>query len=163
MNLEYRQIKKDDDIKLASIIRENLKAFKLDIPGTAYFDDNLNHLSDYYLADALNRAYYVVVDDAGEVLGGVGLARLDFMKDTGELQKLYLKDSVKRNGISYDLMELIESEAKKRGYKRIYLETHTNLTAAIHLYEKTGYKQIDKPVEVVHSAMNRFYLKDLAI
>ena len=48
-----------------------------------------------------------------------------------------------------------------KGYKKIYLETHTNLKAAIHLYEKCGYKLIEKPKEVVHSSMNRFYLKEL--
>lgn len=36
-----------------------------------------------------------------------------------------------------------------------------NLKAAIHLYEKCGYKLIEKPKEVVHSSMNRFYLKEL--
>ena len=55
----------------------------------------------------------------------------------------------------------IETVAKEMGYQRIYLETHTNLQAAIHIYEKAGYKRIDRPREVVHSTMNRFYLKDL--
>lgn len=43
----------------------------------------------------------------------------------------------------------------------MYLETHTNLQAAIHVYEKCGYRNIPKPDFVVHSAMNRFYLKNL--
>ncbi len=33
--------------------------------------------------------------------------------------------------------------------------------AAIHIYEKCGYKEIDRPKEVVHSTMNRFFLKFL--
>ena len=46
-------------------------------------------------------------------------------------------------------------------YKRIYLETHDNLSIAIHLYKKCGYIEIEKPKEVVHSTMTRFFLKDL--
>ena len=52
-------------------------------------------------------------------------------------------------------------KAKELGYRKMYLETHTNLAAAIHIYEKSGYREIEKPAEVVHSTMNRFYLKDL--
>ena len=47
------------------------------------------------------------------------------------------------------------------GYKQSYLETHDTLQAAIHIYEKCGYKEIDRPKEVVHSTMNRFFLKFL--
>ena len=47
------------------------------------------------------------------------------------------------------------------GYKKLYLETHTNLEAAIHIYEKCGYEEIDKPAGVVHATMNRFYIKEL--
>lgn len=36
-----------------------------------------------------------------------------------------------------------------------------NLKAAVHIYEKCGYKEIERPKEVVHSTMNRFFLKKL--
>ena len=47
--MNYRLIRTEDDPILADIIRDNLKAHSLDIPGTVYFDNNLNHLSDFYL------------------------------------------------------------------------------------------------------------------
>ncbi|WP_458457419.1 GNAT family N-acetyltransferase [Pseudobutyrivibrio sp.] len=158
--MHYRIIEPKDDLILADIIRTNLKANNLDIPGTVYFDDNLNHLSDYYLASP-RRTYFIALDDADNIIGGIGLAELDFMDGTAELQKLYLTDAAKGQGLSYKLVELVEKVAVDRGYKQIYLETHTNLMTAIHVYEKCGYKQIEKPNEVVHSSMNRFYLKEL--
>jgi putative acetyltransferase len=158
--MNYRIIEPKDDLILAEIIRGNLKAHKLDIPGTVYFDDDLNHLSDYYLASP-GRTYFIAMDDTDNIIGGIGLAELDFMDDTAELQKLYLTDAVKGQGLSYKLIELVEKAAIDRGYKQIYLETHTNLKTAIHVYEKCGYKLIEKPKEVVHSSMNRFYLKDI--
>ncbi len=158
--MHYRIIEPKDNLILANIIRDNLKANKLDIPGTVYFDENLNNLSDFYLASP-QRAYFIALDNNDNIIGGIGLAELGFMDDTAELQKLYLTDAVKGQGLSYKLIELVEETALNKGYKRIYLETHTNLKAAIHLYEKCGYKLIEKPKEVVHSSMNRFYLKEL--
>ena len=158
--MHYRIIEPKDNLILANIIRDNLKANKLDIPGTVYFDENLNNLSDFYLASP-QRAYFIALDDNDNIIGGIGLAELGFMDDTAELQKLYLTDAAKGQGLSYDLIELEEETALNKGYKRIYLETHTNLKTAIHLYEKCGYKLIEKPKEVVHSSMNRFYLKEL--
>jgi putative acetyltransferase len=160
--MNYRTIEPKDDLILAEIIRANLRANNLDIPGTVYYDENLNHLSDFYLASNL-RSYFVAINNRGNIVGGVGLAELDFMEDTAELQKLYLTDEVKGKGISYELMDLVENTAREKGYKQIYLETHTNLATAIHVYERCGYEQIEKPVEVVHNSMNRFYLKKLVM
>ncbi|MBO6128617.1 MAG: GNAT family N-acetyltransferase [Pseudobutyrivibrio sp.] len=142
--MHYRIIEPKDDLILADIIRENLKTHNLDIPGTVYFDDNLNRLSEFYLASP-KRTYFIALDDANNIIGGIGLAELDFMDGTAELQKLYLIDAAKGQGLSYKLMALVEKAAIDKGYKQIYLETHTNLKTAIHVYEKCGYKLIEKP------------------
>ena len=155
----FRKIKKEDDAPLAEMIRVNLRSKKLDIPGTAYFDEGLDHLSEFYLKDPKSR-YYLIAEEDGEVVGGVGLAELSFIEGCAELQKLYLLDKAKGKGIGYKLISSIEEKAKELGYKKMYLETHTNLGAAIHEYEKCGYKEINKPDEVVHSTMNKFYLKE---
>ncbi len=154
-------IKPDHNPALAEMIRTNLKKFSLDIPGTAYFDDNLNHLSDYYLADSQRRFYYVATDDNDEVIGGVGLSEIDLFEECCELQKLYIRESAKGMGLSYKLVSMIEDKARELGYKRMYLETHDNLPIAIHVYEKTGYKEIAKPDGIVHATMNRFFIKEL--
>ena len=161
LNIRYREITAQDDAALAKIIRDNLKAHHLDLPGTVYFDDNLDHLSDFYLDKNHKRFYYVLLDDEENVIGGIGLAEIDFFKDCAELQKLYLIDAVKGNGIGYRLIDLVEEKAREYGYKRLYLETHTNLAAAIYLYEKCGFKLIERPAAAVHATMNRFYIKDL--
>ncbi|MCH5344938.1 MAG: GNAT family N-acetyltransferase [Acetatifactor sp.] len=159
--MRYREITKQDDAALAKMVRDNLKAHNLDLPGTVYFDDNLDHLSDYYLDKDHKRFYYVLLDDDDNIIGGIGLAEFELFEDCAELQKLYLVDNVKGSGLGYKLIELIENKAREYGYKRLYLETHTNLEAALHIYEKSGFKAIEKPVEVVHALMNRFYIKEL--
>lgn len=159
--MKLRRIEKSDNKKIADIIRTNLKAVGLDIPGTAYYDESLDNLSEYYLEDPEKKFYYIATDDEGKIIGGVGIADIRLFDECAELQKLYLSDEAKGHRFSLLMMKAAEVKALELGYKRIYLETHTTLEAAICLYEKLGYKCIEKPAGIVHSAMNRFYLKEL--
>ena len=79
--MKISELTSDYDLALADLIRFNLKKHNLDIPGTVYFDDNLNHLSDFYLADSSRRYYYVVTDDSDKLIGGIGLAEFEFFED----------------------------------------------------------------------------------
>lgn len=158
---DYRKIKPADDSRIANIIRSNLERFHLDIPGTAYFDSELDHLSTYYGCDAEKRVYFVALNEAKQVIGGVGVAEFAGISNCAELQKLYLYDSAKGSGYGKSLVQLAEKWAKEAGYQRMYLETHTNLTAAIRLYEKLGYHRIERPETALHGTMNRFYLKEI--
>jgi putative acetyltransferase len=157
----YRKIESGDDAAIARIIRENLEANHLDIPGTAYFDEHLDHISTYYLANPSGREYFILTDVQGRVIGGIGLAECDLFEDCAELQKLYLCEDCKGSGLGYDMIRKVEERARELGYRQIYLETPTNLEAALHIYARSGYRQIPKPEAVVHSAMNCFLLKKL--
>ena len=55
---KYREMTESDNGVVAALVRDNLKRYKLDIPGTVYFDEGLEHLSDYYGND--ERRYYVI-------------------------------------------------------------------------------------------------------
>lgn len=161
MNLKHRKLLSCDNTAIAELIRYNLKANALDIPGTVYFDEIIWHLTDFYDKKPECRAYFVLVDEKEKVVGGIGLAEFPDIEGCAELQKLYLADEVKGHGMGYFLIELIEKEALKMGYSKMYLETHTNLQTAIHVYEKAGYLEIPRPESVMHGTMNKFYLKTL--
>ena len=160
-SITIRPITAQDDQAIAEIVRQNLKAYHLDIPGTAYFDPELDCLSKYYNAQPDKRRYYVAALDDGTAVGGVGIAEFSGFEHCAELQKLYLSDKAKGKGFGKQLMRTAEQYAKAAGYRLLYLETHTNLETAIGLYEKLGFHQIEKPAAVLHSTMNRFYLKQL--
>jgi len=160
--MKIRPIKVSDNQALKQILQTDLQAVGLDIPGTAYFDKNLDTLSQFYDAND-KRAYYVVVDDHEMVLGGAGCAEFNMDKGIAELQKLYLAKAARGHGLSYQLITLVEDFAQKSGYQKLYLETHHNLKAAIHVYTKTGFTKLNGPLETSqHSgAMDGFYLKTL--
>lgn len=83
-----RPIRQADDAAIAKIIRTKLHAYGLDIPGTAYFDPELDHLSAFYDAGPKKRAYLVAVDRSGQVLGGAGIAEFPALASCAELQDL---------------------------------------------------------------------------
>jgi len=154
----FTEIKDCHNAQIASIVRKNLEKVGLDIPGTAYFDKNLDNLSSYYTTE--DRKYFVLLKD-NSVVGGVGFAPFELYDNCAEMQKLYLDDSVKGLGLGYKLVEKIEEEMRKAGFKKSYLETHSSLKAAVHLYMKCGYREIERPQGVIHSTMDLFFEKSL--
>lgn len=160
-NATIRPISASDNPFIGKIIKSNLKKFHLDIPGTAYFDPELDCLSEYYNASPGKSAYFIAVDGHGVIIGGVGVAEFTTFNNCAEIQKLYLSDVAQGKGIGKRLMQTAENFARKAGYRLLYLETHTNLEKAIRLYEKIGFYKIDKPRSALHSAMDRFYVKEL--
>ncbi len=159
-DVTIRPISAADDEAMGTIARQNLKAFGLDIPGTAYWDPEIMHLSEFYGAAPERRSYFVALDADGVLLGGGGLAEFEPLEGTAELQKLYLGDAAKGHGLGTRMVGLIEDRARELGYTRLYLETHSALKAAIHLYEKLGYERVD-PVSPSHATMDHFYIKAL--
>ena len=155
-----REMIPKDNLAVAELIRYNLKKHGLDIPGTVYFDSVLDNLCEFY-SDNSMRGYFVLVDENDSVLGGIGFAEFLPFEDCAELQKLYLADAVKGMGLGYKMIKYVESMMIEKGYKASYLETHSNLKVAMHTYEKSGYKKIERPKEVAHGAMTDFYYKKL--
>ncbi|MBO7402045.1 MAG: GNAT family N-acetyltransferase [Lachnospiraceae bacterium] len=155
----FREIKTEDDVTVAALVRSNLEKHGLNIPGTVYFDPSLDNLSSVY--GKPDSRYYVLTGGSGEVVGGIGFAGFKPIKDTAELQKLYLDESAKGKGLGLKMIYFIEDRMRKAGFKHAYLETHNNLQAAIHIYLESGYKEIERPKEVVHGTMDRFFFKDL--
>jgi len=158
MDYTFTEIKECHNAEMASIIRRNLENAGLDIPGTAYFDKNLDSLSSYYGKE--NRKYFVLLKGS-KVAGGAGFAPFELSDSCAEMQKLYLDNAEKGQGLGYRLVEKVEEEMRKAGFRTVYLETHHSLQAAIHLYRRCGYREIERPDGVVHSTMDLFFVKEL--
>ncbi|QTD42645.1 GNAT family N-acetyltransferase [Sporosarcina sp. Te-1] len=157
--MTIRGIKKEDNSTIKKIIQDSLESLGLAIPGTAYFDPQLNDLFQYY--NNLKNANYWVVEIAGEVVGGIGIAPLNKHNKICELQKFYLSSKTHGLGYGKKLMETALSFASKH-YEKCYLETMHDLKAACILYEKFEFKLLHEPLPGTdHSTMNTWYLKEL--
>jgi putative acetyltransferase len=142
-NILIRQIKTEDDKALAGIVRASLEEFKAAKPGTVYFDETTDHLTESFLID---RSAYFVATINNEVVGGGGIYPTKGLpQDTCELVKLYLSPAARGKGLGKLLIEHCIKAAVRHNYKKMYLETMPELITALPLYEKLGFTYIDGP------------------
>ena len=158
--MRIREIKETDNRIVEQIIKQSLESFGLNIPGTAYYDPQLGHLSAFYQQQP-NAMYWVLVNENDEAIGGVGIAPFGNKPDICELQKLYISPEAQGLGYSKKLMNTALEFAKKH-YAYCYLETMNKLEIANLLYSKLGFQQLHKPLDgSEHSTMDTWYIKKL--
>lgn len=161
LNIEIRQIQKKDNAELAAVIQAALIEFKADKPGTVFYDASTDHLSELFTVN--NSVYFVAIRD-GKILGGAGLFPTDGLPlDTLELVKMYLVPEARGLGLGKKLILKCLDEARSKGFKRIYLETMTELEKAVKAYEKLGFTLLPAPLgNSGHHACELWMVKDIA-
>lgn len=106
----------------------------------------LRNPEDTILADG-GEVYFALED--GRAVGTVA------MKTYGdgiyELTKLGVDPNIHGGGHGRRLCETVIEEYKKRGGIRLFLETHTKLTAAMALYKKLGFVLAENPLGDVYA------------
>jgi putative acetyltransferase len=132
-----RPITPEDNAAVAAIVRRVLTEFKANKPGTAFYDQELDHLSEVFKQPG--SAYWVVEMD-GVVQGCGGIYPTQGLP-TGycELVKLYFDEAIRGKGTGKKLINICMETAIKMSYTHLYLETMPELTIAVPLYEKMGF------------------------
>ena len=130
-------------------------------PGFAWADDETPRLYQSYRGD--RRAFYVIEASSGRIVGGAGIAPLDGgAPNTCELRKMYFLKAARGKGLGREMLRLCLKTAKGLGYTRCYLETLARMRAARRLYEKSGFRQLGRPMGATgHFACDAWYLKRL--
>ena len=111
-------------------------------------DDFLNEL----VGGEANRSEYVQynkLDDIHDVVIAydndmpVGSASFKIYDDeNAEVKRVFVKKEYRGQGISLELMKILEERAREKGFKYFILESGEPLVAAMALYRKIGYKVI---------------------
>lgn len=158
--LIIRTIEQGDNIALARIIRDTLKEFNANKPGTVYFDDRTDHLFEEF---KIARSIYYVVEESGVILGGAGIyPTANLPVGTCELVKFYLLPAARGKGVGKLLMQKCIAAANDLGYKKVYLETMPELTIAIPMYEKFGFTYLSSAQgDSGHTGCDVWMIKEL--
>lgn len=153
-----REIRKEDDTKIAKVIRAVLTEMGVPKVGTAYADKALDEMTATY---AKQKATYFVVDANGEIIGGAGIAPLDnFEGNVCELQKMYFLPQARGKGLGANMMDVCLKKAKSFGFEKCYLETLPYMKAATKLYAKSGFESLDGPLgDTGHYSCNVWMIK----
>jgi putative acetyltransferase len=155
-----RLISPDDDAAVGALIHSVMPEFGASAPGFALPDAEVATMAESYRAP---RSAYFVVEQAGEIVGGAGVAPLagaDF--EVCELRKMYFAASARGQGAGTVLLRHCMRVARGFGYQTCYLETLTGMDAARHLYAKAGFRALRVPVGAAgHCGVDRWFALEL--
>ncbi len=142
-SVTIRPIEPKDNAEMARLIREVLTEFGVNKPGTVFTDPTTDALFELFRTP---KSHYFVAESEGKLIGGCGIFPTEGLPEgCTELVKLYVLKKDRGTGIGKTLMELSCEQARKEGYTEIYLETLPELRIAVGLYEKLGFRYLDKP------------------
>ena len=102
------------------------------------FEQELSTLPGKY-AEPKGRLYLAY--DHTEAIACIALRPFD--GNVGEVKRLYVKPTHRRQGISKILAEYIIEEARKIGYQRLVLDTLNTMLLAMNLYRSLGFMETE--------------------
>jgi putative acetyltransferase len=156
----FRKIKQEDNKELADLIRTVFREFKIDRPGTVYFDPTTDSLYELF---RIGGSVYWIAEDNGKMTGGCGIFPTPGLPEGfAELVKFYLLPPWRGQGIGRMLLEKCLESAKALGYLHVYLESLPELSKAVSMYLKSGFGFIDHSLgDSGHFGCNIWMVKDL--
>lgn len=159
--VQYRLVEKKDNAALATIIRNVFEEFDAERQDTVYDDPTTDNLYELCQHD---RAELWVAEYKGKVLGSCGIYPTEGLPaDCAELVKYYLSSEARGKGIGARLLQLSIDSAKRMGYTQIYLESFPQFEKAVSIYERLGFKVLEKPMgNSGHKACTLWMIKSIA-
>lgn len=95
------------------------------------------------LAGVPDLRWYVVAEDAADLVGYAGLAAVG---GDGDVQTIAVRRDRQGAGLGRLVLAALLGEAQRRRCRRVFLEVTSDNVAAIALYEKHGFERIaDRP------------------
>jgi len=79
---------------------------------------------------------------AGEAAGCGGFVTMD--AETAEIKRVWTSPAARGLGVARALLTALEAEARARGFRRLRLDTNRALKEAQTMYQKAGYRDIER-------------------
>lgn len=155
-----REIKPTDNKEVAKIIRSVILEMGAPKVGTAYEDKATDTMFETYQKE---KSSYFVLEHNNIIVGGAGIAQLDnYDGNVCELQKMYFLPIARGKGLGSKLITICLEKAKELGFETCYLETLPYMKDAVKLYNKYGFKNLDKPMgNTCHYNCNVWMIKEI--
>lgn len=156
-----RKIEEKDNAEIAAVIRSCFADFNAPTKGTVFEDPTTDDLYNFFKKE---KSVFYIAEENREIVGSCGIYPTENLpEDTAELVKFYLTKNSRGQGIGRALMEIALEAAKQMGYRKIYIESLPEFSKAVSIYEKQGFKHLDKPLgNSGHTGCNIWMLKDIA-
>jgi putative acetyltransferase len=114
---------------------------------------------DHHWSFSHEEGLFVVayVDGVPAGCGGVR----NFGDGTAELKRMYVDPAFRGNGVGFALVAHLTEHARALGVQRLLLETGVLLEAAVRLYQRCGFREIDRYGEYADLPQSLCMGKDL--
>lgn len=159
--LQLRSIRPEDTPGVANIIRTVMTEYGAVGEGFSIMDPEVDAMFDAYNNP---RSCFLVLENAdGHLLGCAGIAPLQGGDpDTCELKKMYFLPEARGRGMGRRIVEQLESEARSRGFRYMYIETIASMQEANRLYQRLQFEPLPGPMgNTGHTGCGLFYGKKL--
>lgn len=155
-----REVKQEDELYLAKLIREVFEEHNAPRTGTVYSDPTTNNLHQLF---QIPTSVLWVAETDNTILGCCGVYPTEGLDtDCAELVKFYLSQKARGKGIGKKLMEQCMQSAIKFGYKKLYLESLPQFSKAVGMYEKLGFQKLEHAMgNSGHTTCNIWMIKEL--
>jgi len=147
-----RQSDNNDIPSIKNVVFSVLREYGLE-PDETGKDSDLDNIENYLF----NNGFFAVAlaIKTNDIVGTFGLFSIN--KDVCELRKMYLLKQVRGKGLGKFILNTAINIAKEHHYKKITLETISQLKEAISLYKQYGFKEI-VPAEISERVDQAFEL-----
>jgi DNA-binding MarR family transcriptional regulator/N-acetylglutamate synthase-like GNAT family acetyltransferase len=88
------------------------------------------------------RGDFLVLRAEGDVVACGGLQ--PHTRQVGEIKRMWVDPAWRGCGLAGRLLTALEDRARELGCRQVYLDTNATLTEAIALYERAGYRRIER-------------------
>ena len=161
MKITIRPIQTTDNAILAKIIRSCFHDYEVKCTaGTVYQDPTTDDLFSLFQTQ---KSQLWVAELEGKIVGCCGIFPTENLPENcTELVKFYISENGRGKGIGRLLLEKTIESAKELGYSQIYLESIPEFSTAVSIYEKQGFKFLEKPLgNSGHDGCNIWMLKSM--
>ncbi|MBR1792145.1 MAG: GNAT family N-acetyltransferase [Bacteroidales bacterium] len=135
-----RPIEMRDQKAMARLIRSVFEEYEAPMTGTVYDDPRTWHIFETITNQ--NAGYWVLIQD-DIVAGGCGFYPTEGLPSGyAELVKFYLSPIIRGKGYGTKLFLHVIEQARKSGYKNLYIESFPEFNAAVSMYRRNGFKEI---------------------
>lgn len=134
---DIRQVQTDDQLQA---VRAMFQEYHSELPPqirTRHFDQEVDSLPGKYAPPA---GALLLATIHGQPAGCVGLRPYPELERACEMKRLFVRPAFRGDKLGVLLVQQIISEARKRGYERLRLDTHPpTMQSAVGLYQKFNF------------------------
>ena len=142
-----RSFRPDDQARVHDLILDGLSDH------FGQINPELNPDLDDITANYVTSGHTFVVGEIEDTIAAAG-GLIAVQEDLGRIVRVSVAKEYRRKGIGQKIVRCLTEVARRKGYRRLLVETNHDWTDAIALYEHCGFREYDRDEESLHMQLD---------